>query len=98
MSQLRTTTSSILSKTHRPFIGKDVQQAMVGGSRIAPMMPLYGLVVWAVGDYEGLRHFLVTATSAEMSNAVLSLIAAGFLLGSLFLRPPLQPQASRHLC
>lgn len=84
MSQLRTTTSSILSKTHRQFIGKGVQQAMVGGSRIAPMMPLYGLVVWALGDYEGLRHFLVTATSAEMSNAVLSLIAAGFLLGGLF--------------
>ncbi|MDP5724454.1 hypothetical protein P3805_19270 [Pseudomonas aeruginosa] len=45
------------------------------------MMPLYGLVVWAVGDYEGLRHFLITATSTEMSNAVLSLIAAGFCLG-----------------
>lgn len=84
MSQLRTTTSSILSKMHWPFIGKYVQQGMVGGSRIAPMMPLYGLVVWAVGDYEGLRYFLVTATNAEMSNAVLSLIAAGFFMGCLF--------------
>ncbi|HBO6962510.1 TPA: hypothetical protein L4936_001116 [Pseudomonas aeruginosa] len=84
MSELRSTAINILSKTNRPFIGKYVQQGMVGGSRIAPMMPLYGLVVWAVGDYEGLRHFLVTATSAEMSNAVLSLIAAGFFLGGFF--------------
>ncbi|MBN0624539.1 hypothetical protein JTM26_36125, partial [Pseudomonas aeruginosa] len=45
------------------------------------MMPLYGLLVLAIADYEGLRHFLVTATSAEMSHAVLSLIVAGFFMG-----------------
>ncbi|EMX2051406.1 hypothetical protein ABCV69_004500 [Pseudomonas aeruginosa] len=83
--RVRTAVTSILGghKTggNRPFIGRYVQQAMLGGLRIAPMMPLYGLVVWAIGDYEGLRHFLVTATSAEMSHAVLSLIVAGFFMG-----------------
>jgi len=83
--RVRTLVSSILnghkSRANLPFIGRYVQQAMLGGLRIAPMMPLYALVVWALGDYEGLRHFLVTATSAEMSHAVLSLIAAGFCMG-----------------
>ena len=83
--RVRTAVTSILSghKTgaDRRFIGRYVQQAMLGGLRIAPVMPLYGLVVWAIADYEDLRHFLVTATSAEMSHAVLSLIAAGFFMG-----------------
>ena len=48
------------------------------------MMPFYGLMAWAIADYEGLRHVLVTATSAEMSHAVLSLIVAGFFMGGLF--------------
>lgn len=81
--RMRAAVSCILSKTDQPFIGRYIHQAMVGGSRIAPLMPLYGLVVWAVGDYEGLRHFLVAATSAEMSQMVLSLIVAGFFLGGL---------------
>ncbi len=80
MNELRTTAASIL-KTNRPFIGRYFHQAMLGGSKIAPMMPLYSLVVWAGSDYEGLRHFLVTATSAEMSQMVLSLIVAGFFIG-----------------
>ena len=84
-TRVRTAVTSILGghKTgaNRPFIGRYVQQAVLGGSKIAPMMPLYGLVVWAAADYEGLRHFLVTATSAEMSYAVLSLIVAGFFMG-----------------
>ncbi len=42
------------------------------------MAPLYGLVVWAMGDYESLRHFLATATNPQLSQMVLSLIVAGF--------------------
>ncbi|MCV6454879.1 hypothetical protein [Pseudomonas aeruginosa] len=84
-ARMRTAVTSILggpkTRTNRQFISRYVQQAMLGGSRIAPMMPLYGLVLWAIGDYEGLRHFLVTATSEEMSHAVLSLIVAGFFMG-----------------
>ncbi|KAI3488595.1 hypothetical protein L1887_47360 [Cichorium endivia] len=60
---------------------QDATQAMVGGAKLAPMMPLYGLVVWAMGDYEGLRQFLSSASSAEMSQTVLMFIGAGFALG-----------------
>lgn len=83
--RMRSAVSSILSgyktRGNRRFIGRHVQQAMLGGSRIAPMMPLYALVVWAGSDYEGLRHFLATATGAEMSQMVLSLVLAGFCVG-----------------
>lgn len=74
MQRVRTTVSSILTRkkdsADRPFIGPYVQQAMVGGAKLAPMMPLYGLMVWAMGDYEGLRQFLSSASSAEMSHKV----------------------------
>ncbi|HCE6273546.1 TPA: hypothetical protein NHO12_004447 [Pseudomonas aeruginosa] len=85
MQRVRTTVSSILTRkkdsADRPFIGPYVQQAMVGGAKLAPMMPLYGLMVWAMGDYEGLRQFLSSASSAEMSQTVLMFIVAGFALG-----------------
>ncbi|WP_139239948.1 hypothetical protein [Azotobacter vinelandii] len=67
----------------RPFIGRRVRQAMLGGSRFAPLMPLYSLIAWAMGDYEGLRHFLTTADNTAMSQAVLLLIVIGFVLGGV---------------
>lgn len=68
-------TCSIFRFLRRP------QQAMVGGAKLAPMMPIYALVIWALSDYEGLRQFLSTATSAEMSQTVIMFILAGFALG-----------------
>lgn len=87
IQRVRTTVTSILAKNKggddRPFVGRYVQQAMVGGAKLAPMMPVYALVIWAMSDYEGLRQFLSSATSAEMSQTVLMFIVTGFALGGL---------------
>ncbi|MFV0455584.1 MAG: hypothetical protein ACK5NQ_11445 [Pseudomonas sp.] len=84
---VRTTVTNIMTKgcagDYRPIVGRYIQQAMIGGAKLAPMMPVYALVVWAMGDYEGLRHFLASATSAEMSTAVMMFIVAGFALGAV---------------
>lgn len=82
---MRTTLTSILARIKgrdfRPFVGRYIHQAMVGGAKLAPMMPIYALVIWALIDYEGLRKFLSTASSADMSQAVIMFILAGFALG-----------------
>lgn len=85
VQRVRATVTSFLARNkgsdYRPFVGRYVQQAMVGGAKLAPMMPIYALVVWSLSDYEGLRQFLSTATSAEMSQTVIMFILAGFALG-----------------
>ncbi|MFU4911788.1 hypothetical protein ACM7ZU_29930 [Pseudomonas aeruginosa] len=70
-------------KTVMPSIGRFVHQAMVGGSRVAPLTPIYGLIAWAMADYESLRQFLSTADNAAMSQAVLLLLIVGFALGAV---------------
>ncbi|MFG8764949.1 hypothetical protein ACEOVB_29590 [Pseudomonas aeruginosa] len=70
-------------KTVMLSIGQFVHQAMVGGSRVAPLTPIYGLIAWAMADYESLRQFLSTADNATMSQAVLWLLIAGFALGAV---------------
>ncbi|HCT4783885.1 TPA: hypothetical protein OTY28_006153, partial [Pseudomonas aeruginosa] len=70
-------------KTVMPSIGRLVHQAMVGGSRVAPLTPIYGLIAWAMADYESLRQFLSTADNATMSQAVLLLLIVGFALGAV---------------
>ncbi|WP_137818344.1 hypothetical protein [Pseudomonas sp. 2FG] len=67
---------------NRPFIGQSVRQVILRGIRLAPMPPLYGLVVWAIHDYEGLRQFLSSVNSIEVSQAVLTLAVAGFIVGA----------------
>ncbi|TXH89189.1 MAG: hypothetical protein E6Q71_04110 [Pseudomonas sp.] len=83
----RTTVTSIRAKNkvgdYRPLVGKYLQQAILGGAKVAPMTPIYSLVVWAMGDYEGLRQFLSSASNAEMSTAVLMFIFTGFALGAV---------------
>lgn len=85
LQSVRTTLSSILARKKgrfdSPFIDQYVQQAMFSGVKLAPLMPFYSLVFWAMGDYEGLRQFMSSATSAEMSQAVMWLFVAGFFLG-----------------
>lgn len=85
IQRVRTAVTSILtgnkSSDFRPFAGRYVHQAMVGGAKLAPMMPIYALVIWSLSDYEGLRQFLSTASSADMSQTVMMFILAGFALG-----------------
>lgn len=66
----------------RLFIGQPVRQVMQRGMKLAPMPTLYGLLVWAIHDYEGLCQFLSAVNSTELSQAVLALVVAGFIVGA----------------
>lgn len=85
IKRVRTAVSGILTKNKgkadRRFTGPALHQAMVGGFRIALMAPFCLLLVGAIGDYEGLRQFLLTATSAEMGQTVLLIIVGGYFIG-----------------
>ncbi|HGM7876769.1 TPA: hypothetical protein ACWLUJ_005772 [Pseudomonas aeruginosa] len=85
LQRVREAVISILTRkkdsADRLLFSPYTHQAMVGGAKLAIMMPLYSLVVWAMGDYEGLRQFLLSATNAEMSQTVSMVIVAGFALG-----------------
>lgn len=86
MKWVRTAVGRILTKNKDKavsrFSGRALHQAMVGGFRIAPLAPFYLLLAGAIGDYEGLRQLLLTATSAEMGQAVLLIIVGGYVIGA----------------
>lgn len=51
IQRVRAAVTSILTgdkgSDFRPFAGRYVHKAMVGGAKMAPMMPIYALVIWA---------------------------------------------------
>lgn len=63
------------------LVHANLQQFVHGGARLAPLMPIYALIGWAMGDYESMRLFLTSASSEEMSEAVMFLLVMGFVMG-----------------
>lgn len=75
--------AKIESRWTRPTLHQVLHQAMVGGFRLAPWTPFGLLLVGALGDYESMRQFLLTATTAEMSRTVMISIVGGFFFGAV---------------
>ena len=67
----------------RPTLHQVLHQGMVGGVRVAPWMPFGLLLVGALGDYENMRQYLLTATTEQMTRTVLLSIAGGFVFGAI---------------
>lgn len=66
----------------RLFIAQSVRTAILRGMKLAPMPVRYGLLTWAIHDYEGLRQFLSSVNSIELGQAVLTLVVTGFIVGA----------------
>ncbi|WP_219096167.1 hypothetical protein [Pseudomonas sp. UMAB-40] len=75
--------AKIESRWTRPTLHQVIHQSIVGGGRLAPWAPFFLLLVGALGDYESMRQFLLTATTEEMSRTVMVSLVGGFLVGAV---------------